>query len=157
MSVDYGGTHENTGQHGSSSQFASFSDHIDNRACYFCLDLHALIVRRRYPMLKATSEEVKLCYERALEAERQANNARTPADSEFWLNTQKRWLCLAAHAQYREQIATFVADLQQRHRRPVCSPCDAPMRVKQVRCRNDKQTEYHYECTTCGAKQTIVE
>src|SRR5262245_25115123 len=89
MSVDYGGTHENTGQHGSSSQFASFSDHIDNRACYFCLDLHALIVGRRYPMLKAKSEEVKLSYEHAREAERRADNARTPADREFWLTHKK--------------------------------------------------------------------
>src|SRR5262249_21896284 len=157
MGVDYGGTHENTGQLGPSSQFANFSGHIDNRACYFCLDLRALIVGWRYPMLKPTNEEAKLCYQRALEAARRADNARLPADREFWLNTQKRWLSLAAYAQYRERIATFVADLQQRHKRPVCSPCDAPMRVKQVRCRNDKQTEYHYECITCGAKQTIVE
>jgi hypothetical protein len=108
-------------------------------------------------MLKASNRSAKFCYLKALEAEQQADNARMLSDREFWLNIQKRWLGLAVNADFCERLAAFVANLQQRHRQPVCLACDVPMRIGQLRCSSHRTTEYHYECPACAAKQTVVE
>jgi predicted RNA-binding Zn-ribbon protein involved in translation (DUF1610 family) len=108
-------------------------------------------------MLKYTNQSTKFCYQKALEAEQQADNARLPSDRTFWLDVQKRWLGLAVNADYCERLAAFIADLQQRHKQPVCPACDVAMRIKRLRCTSDRTSEYHYECPACEAKQTVVD
>src|SRR5262245_26216022 len=107
-------------------------------------------------MLKVANQSARFCYEQALKAERWTNYARTPEDREFWLNAQKRWLGLATNAEFCERIAAFVKELKHRHGQPICLSCDALMHIRQIRGRNGS-AEYHYECATCEAKQTIVE
>src|SRR5262245_22695164 len=108
-------------------------------------------------MLKPTSQNAKFCYDQALEAEQRAENAQNWVDRNFWQTRQRHWLAMAASYDYTERIAAFVANLRQRHRQPVCAACHVPMRIRQLRCRDARATEYQYECPACEIKQTIVE
>jgi len=108
-------------------------------------------------MLKPTSQNVKICYEKALAAAQQAANARKAADRKFWLDRERQWLKLATYYEYSGRLTAFIGELRSAPKQPICSACDVLMGIRRLHCRSDGSTEYHYECPGCEAKQTVVD
>jgi glycogen debranching enzyme len=108
-------------------------------------------------VLKAAGRNAKFCYERAVAAAQQAASARHTFDKEFWSEREKYWIHLAASYDYQERLAAFIQELRSLPRQPICSGCDVPMRVKQLRSRRNGLLKFDYQCPACKTKQTIVE
>lgn len=108
-------------------------------------------------MLKATDQNIKHCYEKALECEQRAADVRNAGEREFWSDRQRQWLHLAVSYDFRQRLKAFLATLNNWPKQPFCSGCDAPMQAKEHRDRSDGLTQVEYECPKCGTKRTLVE
>jgi hypothetical protein len=77
-------------------------------------------------VLKAANQNVKDCYEQALQAEERAAQIRNSLDRQFWLDSEARWLALAASYEYQARLSTkkCAALLKARFARPVTCLCD---------------------------------
>jgi hypothetical protein len=65
-------------------------------------------------MLRAVSEEVAHCYERARRAEQPAENEHNSAERIFYLDEEKRWLALAESYEHQERLEVFLRELKHR-------------------------------------------
>jgi len=81
-------------------------------------------------VLKASSQNVNFCYERALEAETRAEASRNPEDRRFYFDCEKRWLALAASYEYQERLAAFLQELRGFVKAPLCSACGRATNLK---------------------------
>ena len=66
-------------------------------------------------MLRVLSRNIKLCYQRALRAERLAAKARTPDERRFYLDEEKTWLALAASYDHQARLESFLQELRDLH------------------------------------------
>jgi len=107
-------------------------------------------------VLKAADKNAACCYEKAHAAKARASKALSAEVRKFYLETEARWLCLAASYEHAERLACVVARLSALPRMPFCTACNTPMRPNGVGGRAGLM-EYHYECTMCEAQKTVVE
>jgi hypothetical protein len=107
-------------------------------------------------VLKAVSENVKYCYEQALRAEtRAAQEQNDPMRQRFWLDSEARWLALAASYQYQARLSVFIKEMRGFIKSPLCSACDLPMRPKRIVQSGNGLFEIQYECANCEAMRTV--
>jgi len=105
-------------------------------------------------VLKASSQNVKYCYERALEAEARADASRNPEERIFYYNCEKRWLALAASYEYQERLAAFLQELRGFVKAPICSACGLPMRPKRLAQTGQGLFEFQFKCANCETSRT---
>jgi hypothetical protein len=108
-------------------------------------------------VLKAANQNVKLCFERALQAEERATQTRNPLDRQFWLDSEARWLALAASYEYQARLSDFIKEVRGFIKSPFCSTCDLPMRPKRLVHSGNGLFEFQYECANCETKETVSE
>jgi hypothetical protein len=108
-------------------------------------------------VLKAANQNVKYCYEQALQAEERAAQTRNPLDRQFWLDNEARWLALAASYEYQARLSDFIKEVRGFIKGPLCSACDLPMRPKRLVRSGNRLFEFQYECANCEAKETVSE
>ena len=108
-------------------------------------------------MLKAANQNVKDCYEQALQAEERAAQIRNSLDRQFWLDSEARWLALAASYEYQARLSDFIKEVRGFIKSPLCSACDLPMRPKRLVHSGNGLFEFQYECANCEAKETVSE
>jgi len=108
-------------------------------------------------VLKAANQNVKYCYEQALKASERASTAGMPAEQEFHLGDEKRWLTLAASFEYQERLIDFINELGALLKTPFCRVCSRSMRPKGMRGRQNGLAECDFECIRCGVKKTVIE
>ena len=108
-------------------------------------------------MLKAANQNVKYCYARALQAEKRAAQTRNPLDRQFWLDSEARWLALAASYEYQARLLDFIKEVRGFIKSPFCSACDLPMRPKRLVHSGNGLYEFQYECANCEAQETVSE
>jgi len=108
-------------------------------------------------MLKAEHQRIKYCYEQALLAEERATQTRNPLDRQFWLDSEARWLALAASYEYQARLSDFIKEVRGFIKSPFCSTCDLPMRPKRLVHSGNGLFEFQYECANCETKETVSE
>jgi len=108
-------------------------------------------------MLKRSNQYAIFCYEKALEAERQAQNAKKAFDRDFWLSRQTQWLNMATRYDYMERLQGFIDQMPAFPKRPQCTACDVQMRATRHQLRPDGLMEVQCQCPHCEQQQTIVE
>src|SRR5215510_10679050 len=69
-------------------------------------------------MLRALSEQIRACHERAVEARRKAETALDPERKAEFLEMEKRWLALARSYAFAERVEDFTAAISSRRRKP---------------------------------------
>jgi hypothetical protein len=72
-------------------------------------------------VLKAANQNVKDCYEQALQAEERAAQIRNSLDRQFWLDSEARWLALAASYEYQARLSDFIKEVRGFIKSPLCS------------------------------------
>jgi len=65
-------------------------------------------------MLQSLSEQIRLCYERAAEAMRRAEETTDPETKADFLNTERRWLLLARSYQFSDSLKDFIRAIPDR-------------------------------------------
>jgi PAS domain S-box-containing protein len=65
--------------------------------------------RKGLDMLQKLSEQIKFCFERALDAKRKADEATDQAVKADFLEMEKRWLTLARSYEFSERLSDFTA------------------------------------------------
>jgi hypothetical protein len=75
-------------------------------------------------VLKAANQNVKDCYEQALQAEERAAQIRNSLDRQFWLDSEARWLALAASYEYQARLSDFIKEVRGFIKSPLCSACE---------------------------------
>src|SRR5262245_5708354 len=73
-------------------------------------------------MLEGLSEEIRLCFDRAAEAKRRADEAADPETRLDFLTIERRWLLLARSYQIGQSVDNFIHSLPER---PVLHPFDS--------------------------------
>jgi len=104
-------------------------------------------------MLEDANQNVKYCYEQALQAEGCAAQTGNPLDRQFWLDDEARWLALAATYEYQAQLADFIKELRGLVKGQLCPACDMPIRPKRIVQSGNRLFEFQYECANCGTKK----
>lgn|SRR5262249_41036133 len=108
-------------------------------------------------VLKAANQNVKYCYERALQAEERAARARNSEERRFYLDCEARWLTLAASYDYQECLTAFLRELRGFVKSPLCSACGLPMRPKRLIQCGKGLYEFQFECVPCEVTKTVSE
>jgi hypothetical protein len=108
-------------------------------------------------VLKVVNKNARYCYEKALEAANRASRARSQSEREFYQHDEARWIRLGASYEYQERLADFINELRNLAKTPFCRACGWNMWPKLMRCGQDGLAELDYECTRCGAKDTVIE
>src|SRR5215831_8633866 len=108
----------------------------------------------RRPVRKSVNRNSQFCYEQALAASKQASQSQDPAQRQFYLNLETKWLRLGTSYEHAERLAAFVNGLRAIHRVPFC--CDAPMRPKGLQCRPDGATEFFFGCSACYSEKSVI-
>jgi len=65
-------------------------------------------------MLQSTSKEAAVCYQRAADARRRANDATDPAIRADFLNMEQRWLSLAQSYEFTERLTRVTGEIDRR-------------------------------------------
>ena len=108
-------------------------------------------------VLKASSQNVKYCNERALEAEERADASRNPEERRFYYDCEKRWLALAASYEYQERLSAFLQELRGFLKTPLCFACGLPMRPKRLVQTSQGLFEFQFKCANCETSRTALE
>jgi len=108
-------------------------------------------------VLKTANQNVKHCYELAMQAEERATQTSNPVDRQFWLDDEARWLALAASYEYQARLSDFIKEVRGFIKSPFCSACDLPMRPKRLVHSGNGLFEFQYECANCGGTETVSE
>jgi|SRR5262245_4943099 len=106
-------------------------------------------------MLQAANQDIRHCYERALEAEQRAANARNSEERRFYLDNEKRWLALAVSYEYQERLTAFLQELRGHVNAPLCPACGLPMRPKRLVQTAQRLFEFQFRCPSCGTTRTV--
>jgi len=100
-------------------------------------------------MLTAAKQNVKYCYEQALEAEERAADERNPNTRRFYLDSAKRWFGLAASLEYQERLEAFLKEFRTSIKRPLCPECSLLMRPNRLVQTGEGLFEIQFKCTSC--------